>query len=177
MQMVHPTAATITGPRKHFTGMYLVNLKKLTSNEPPSPTTHLPVLNHVYDMRTKVDLVTYHHLCVWSPVVGTWLKVIDNNFYTTWPGLTSTLVKKHLTKSMSSAKGHLNLTRQNVRSTKPPTATPTPNPTIMKNDVPSKGPHIRTNLVTIKCIDLSGKIATDQTGHFPVQAEVAGISW
>ena len=38
----------------------------------------------------------------------------------------------------------------------------------MTNAVPASGPHIQTNLVTVKCIDLSGKIATGQTGCFPV---------
>ena len=165
--MQHPTAPTITGPRDPSSGMYLANLKQLTrpSSLPSTPVHQFS--NHIYDMRTKVDLAKYLHLCAWSPVPDTWIKSIENNFFTTWPGLTSQLVKKHLPKSLPTAQGHLKMVRQHVRSTKPRLLA-APNPTVMTNAVPSSGPHIRTNLVTIKCINLSGKIATNQTGRFPV---------
>ena len=58
------------------------------------------------------------------------------------------------------------MSQKNVRSTKP-TTSPS-NPTVMTNATPPPGPHIRTNLVTIRCIDVTGKIVTDQRGHFPV---------
>ena len=158
--MQHPTAPTITGPRDPSSGMYLANLKKLTKASPPHPAPIKHYSNHVYDMRTKVDLATYLHLCAWSPVPNTWIKSIENKFFTTWPGLTSQLVKKHLPKSLSTAQGHLKMVRQHVRSTKPRLLA-APNLTVMTNATPSSGPHIQTNLVTIKCINLSGKIVTD----------------
>ena len=55
-------------------------------------------------MRTKVDLAKYLHLCAWSPVVNTWLKAIDRSFFLTWPRLSSQLIKKHLPKSIATAK-------------------------------------------------------------------------
>ena len=166
--MSHPTAPTITGPRNTSTGMYLVNLKHMTNTAPVSPTKSKHTINHVYDMRTKVDLATYLHLCAWSPAVDTSLKAINRSAYLTWPGLSSKLIKKHLPKSIPTAKGHLKMSRQNVRSTTPQTATTTPDPTVMMTATSPPGPHVRTHLVTIRCIDLSGKIVTDQTGCFPV---------
>ena len=165
--MLHPTAPTITGHRSPSSGMYLANLSRLTKPPTSPSSTKHQFSNHVYDMRTKVDLATYLHLCAWSPVPDTWIKAIDTDFFSTWPGLTSQLVRKHLPNSIHSAQGHLKMIRQHIRSTKPQ-PTDTPSPTVMTNALPSPGPHIRTNLVTIKCIDLSGKISTDQTGRFPV---------
>ena len=119
-------------------------------------------------MRTKVDLAKYLHLCAWSPVVDTWLNAIDRYFFLIWPGFSSQLIKKHLPKSITIAKGHLKVSRQHVRSTKHPTAPTTLDQIVMTNAAPPSGPHFQTKLVTIKCIDLTGKNATDQTGRFPV---------
>ena len=58
-------------------------------------------------MITKADLVQYLYQCAFSPVVHTWTKAIDAGFFDTWPGLTSEMVRKHLPKSLATAKGHL----------------------------------------------------------------------
>ena len=36
----------------------------------------------------------YYHRCILSPTISTLISVIDNNFFTTWLGLTSPAVKK-----------------------------------------------------------------------------------
>jgi hypothetical protein len=41
-----------------------------------------------------------------------------NGHFTSWPGLTEHAVEKHLSKSTSTIKGHLNQQRQNSRTTK-----------------------------------------------------------
>jgi hypothetical protein len=38
--------------------------------------------------------------------------------FSSWPGLTEHAVEKHLSKSTSASKGHLNQQRQNARATK-----------------------------------------------------------
>ena len=117
--MQHPTAPTITGLRSPSSGMYIANLSQLTATPTLPPSDKHQYSNHVYDMRTKVDLATYLHLCAWSPVPDIWIKGIEDNFFSTWPGLTSQLVKKHLPNSIHSAQGHLKMIRQHIRSTKP----------------------------------------------------------
>ena len=141
--MRHKTAPTITAPRDPSTGMYLANLNKLTKPLPPiSASTHHQS-NHVYDMRTKVDLATYLHMCAWSPTPDTWIKSIDKNFFTTWPGLTSQLIRKHLPKSIPTSKGHQKMIRQHIRSTKQKIPAASIHPVTTKMG-PSKT-HIRTN--------------------------------
>ena len=44
---------------------------------------------------------------------------MENNHFTTWPGLTTKLIGKHLTKKIRTAKGHLNQERRHLQSTKP----------------------------------------------------------
>ena len=166
--LTHPTAPTIIGSRDGPSKMYFVDLNHMTvpPSQPHAPTSPVTI-NNVHDMRTKVDLATWLHLCAYSPVLHTWTTAIDRSFYTTWPGLTSTLVRKHLPKSIPTAKGHLKLVRKNVRSTKPKTYTTFPS-TVMTNNEPPQAQPFRTNLVNLKCVEISGNIATDQTGRFPV---------
>jgi hypothetical protein len=71
-------------------------------------------------MKTLADLVQYFHRACFSPVIKTWTQAIDAGFFATWPRLTSALVRKHLPKSVATAKGHLRQDRKNVRSTKTP---------------------------------------------------------
>ena len=73
---------------------------------------------HRWRYWTKSALVQYLHRCDFSPVVPTWTKAIDAKFFATWPGLKSELLRKHLPKSLATAKGHLKQDRQNIRSTK-----------------------------------------------------------
>jgi hypothetical protein len=69
--------------------------------------------------------------------------------------------KKHLLKSSSTVKGHLNQQRMNARSTKIKEET---------NMVTAEGDldyGIKTNCIYAPIID-AGQIYTDQTGSFPV---------
>ena len=51
-------------------------------------------------------------------MVATWCDAIDRGYFITWPGLTSTLVRKHLPKDIATYKGHLKQERKGLRSTK-----------------------------------------------------------
>ena len=102
---------SILGTRYPTNGLYYIAL--------PTPTSRVHSEAHsAYDMTTKSDLVQFLHCAAFSPVVLTWTKSIDTGYFTTWPGLTSELVCKHLPKYLTTAKGHLKKTNQNVRSTK-----------------------------------------------------------
>jgi hypothetical protein len=77
-----------------------------------------------------------------------------------WPGLTEHAVEKHLSKSTSTTKGHLNQQRQHARSTK------VKDPKVIMTE-PDLDQGIKTQYVYAATID-AGQIYTDQTCRFPV---------
>ena len=99
-----------------------------STKDSDSDTKHTPILryNHHtshanvilrYD-QDKHDLVAFLHAACFAPVKSTFLKAINNNHFTTWPGLTAKLVSKHLQEPTSTALGHIKQEFQGLRSTK-----------------------------------------------------------
>jgi hypothetical protein len=83
-----------------------------------------------------------------------------NVFFPSWPGLTEHAVEKHLSKSTSTTKGHLNQQRPNDRTTKIKDAQViVPDPDIYHG--------VKPQFVYAATID-AGQLYTDQTGRFPV---------
>ena len=73
---------------------------------------------------TPAQLVEFAHAALFSPRITTLQKALDSNFLPPIPGLTAALLRRHPPSSIATAKGHLDQTRKNLRSTK--TMTPTP---------------------------------------------------
>ena len=103
--------------------------------------------------------------------MDTWCKAIDAGSFTTWPGLTSKLVRKHLPASIETAKGHFRLVCQLILSTRnQPTLTQPPHPIhqpmttvgILHSENPGQ-----ENLVCMRPVDMSGQISLDQTVSLP----------
>jgi hypothetical protein len=116
--------------------------------------------NHAHDNNNQKDLINYLHAAYFSPVKSTWITAIENGNFSSWPGLTEHAVEKHLSKSTSTTKGHLNQQRQIARTTKIKDAhVLVPEPNIYHG--------IKTQFVYAATID-AGQIYTDQTGRFPV---------
>jgi hypothetical protein len=116
--------------------------------------------NHAHDNSNQKDLINYLHAACFSPVKSTWIRAIKNGNFTSWPGLTEHAVEKHLSKSTSTTKGHLNQQRQNARTTKIKDAK------VIVTE-PDLDHGIKTQFVYAATID-AGQICTDQTGRFPV---------
>jgi hypothetical protein len=116
--------------------------------------------NHAHDNSNQKDLINYLHAACFSPVKSTWITAIKNGNFTSWPGLTEHAVEKHLSKSTSTTKGHLNQQRQNARTTK----IKEPKAIVTEPDLDHE---IKTQFVYAATID-AGQIYTDQTGRFPV---------
>jgi hypothetical protein len=70
--------------------------------------------NHAHDNNNQKDLINYLHAACFSPVKSTWIKAIKNGFFSSWPELNEHSVEKYLSKSTSTAKGHLSQQRQNA---------------------------------------------------------------
>ena len=112
----------------------------------------------------------YLYIAAFVPVVSSWTTAITTGFFTTWPGLTSALVQKHLPKSIATAKGRLCQDQQNVRSTRntSPSTTISNPPFMTKLTLPSQKDKVRTQMAYLQTIEFTVKLSTDQTGRFPV---------
>jgi hypothetical protein len=143
------------GSRDPKSRLWRVDLKKRFE-------TNKVQCNHAHDKSNQKNLINYLHAACFSPVKSTWIAAIKNGNFTSWPGLTEQAVEKHLSKSTSTAKYHLNQQRQNARTTK-----------IKKSKVTVTEPDldhgIKTQFVYTATID-AGQIYTDQTGRFPIMS-------
>ena len=102
--------------------------------------------------------------------MSTWTSAITSGFFATWPGLTSALVRKHLPKSLATAKGHLRQDRKNVRSTRnnsPSTSISKP-PAMTNLTLTLQKPRVQTQMEYLQKVEFTGKVSTEQTGRFPV---------
>ena len=57
--------------------------------------------------KTKMNLASYHHASLFSPVHSTLEHAIKNKHLTSWPGITKELTVKNLPVVLATAKGHL----------------------------------------------------------------------
>ena len=161
----------ITGARDSQNGLWTIPL-------PPKP--FLPTSNKnqrffassaISDHTTKRDLAAFLHGTLFSPTPSTLIHAIKNNHFITWPGLTESLIRKHLPKAIATSKGHLCGQQKNIKSTKPeldslPMAT-------SLDIAPSQEPsNSKTNNLFIALLTTESicKSFSDQTGQFPVQS-------
>jgi hypothetical protein len=73
-----------------------------------------------YEVKAIPNLIRFLHAAAGYPVIKTWLKAIEKNYYIGWPGLTTNRVRKYLLPSEHTAKGHLHMVRQGIKSTTKP---------------------------------------------------------
>ena len=83
----------------------------------PIPTNQA---NFIIPYKPIGDCIRFLHGACYSPCIDTWCKAIDRGYFKTWPGLTSSRVRRHLKTPEATSKGHLNQERRNLRSTKQP---------------------------------------------------------
>jgi hypothetical protein len=141
------------GSRDPKSRLWRVDLKKIFE-------TNQVQCNHAHDKNNQKDLINYLHAACFSLVKSTWITAIINGNFSSSPGLTEHAVEKHLSKSTSTTKVHLNQQRQNARTTKI-------NNTKLIVTEPDLDHGIKTQFIYAATID-AGQIYTDQTGRFPV---------
>eukprot|EP00957_Ditylum_brightwellii_P006274 476029-Ditylum_brightwellii.AAC.1 len=125
--------------------------------------------NNIYDIKIKKNIAQYLHASAFSPNPSTWMKAIQSGFFTTWPGLDKQLVRKHLEKSIATAKGHMKQQRKNVRSTKPKHSKNEENIPVMPPIKTLDESNTETNEHFCKIIKAedAGKAFCDLTGRYP----------
>jgi hypothetical protein len=92
------------GHREPSTGLWVLPLSPdqgtdtITPLKADAATNH--VANNAYTMTSKESLIKYLHQCLFSPPKRTLIKAIQNNQFTTWPGLTAKAVQQYLPDSL-----------------------------------------------------------------------------
>ena len=165
MKIIKNGMTIITGKRNTADGLWDIEL-------PLTPLTTVAVANAIIKKSTShAELADYLYACCGCPPLRTFLRAIKNGNMITWPGIHDINFNKHLTKSIASAKGHLNQERKNLQTTKPVADSSSPSPEDMDEDSfpASLNPPVKTHevLATIIPFEANGKAFHDLTGRFP----------
>eukprot|EP00957_Ditylum_brightwellii_P128091 9769779-Ditylum_brightwellii.AAC.1 len=121
MEIINLTTndVALTGHQKVAHGnIWMIPLYQQYKNILQNTTKPQQFTNNVYEFKIKKEIIQYLHGACFSPTKSAWIKTIKQGHFPTWPGLTAEMVKKHLPKTIASAKGHLQQQRKNLRSTK-----------------------------------------------------------
>ena len=120
--------------------------------------------NSVYDLPSTEQAIKWMHAVCGYPVKSTWLKAIKAGNYVGWPMITERNVQKYYPETVETAKGHLNQTRKNVRSTK---AKSTPLETCNTSQLHGK----KVRDVYTQTYNVRETMFSDQTGQFPTRSQ------
>ena len=111
------------------TGLWMMPLEELSRREGTSENFPIFVEEKNDDLAvaqnahsttstaTKAELAMYHHQSLFCPTQATLTKAIQNKQLSSFPGLT-TMLLKHLPPSTATSKGHMHRTRQGIQSTR-----------------------------------------------------------
>ena len=162
----HDCTATFN---KHAVTIHRHNQPILTGPHLPNGLWSLPLhptntqhqANTLFTPQTQQKMVQWLHAAAFSPSTSTFIDAIQCNFFATWPGLTSDVVRRYLPQSDATVKGHLDQQRQRKRKQPisdktPPTAIGTRSHTIYSAIVDPSAP--------------TGRTYSNLTGRFPVQS-------
>jgi len=146
----------IKGKRNLTDGLWDVNI-------PSVDNTNVQKISVIIHKNTsKRDLVQFYHAACFSPSKATFIKAIRNGNFQSWPGLTTSLVRKFLDPTIATHFGHLNQERMNLQSTQ------------QSSDDDFNPPHELLNLQTNEMIatvtefKITSKAFGDLPGKFPI---------
>jgi hypothetical protein len=146
----------------------------------PAPSAPMPPLHDdamalcTIGYPNASELVAYAHTAMFPPALSTLEKALHKGYVRNLPGLTAKTLRRHPPRSVATAKGHLDQTRKNMRSTKgkPNTLPIADDPTVPNDETddafPAHADKTRDCYVAVCNLDEpTGKIYTNQTGKFP----------
>jgi hypothetical protein len=165
----------IVGKRNAANGLWNIPLAPKEKLPPDRPASTRSMSRNsangaIRNNGTKQDLAAYLHACVFSPLPSTFLRAIERHHFHSWPGLTASLVAKHLAKALATSMGHLRMQQKNIQSTKITSDLPI---AASLDFSPSQEPNnTRTHVVFAVVLPATElrKSYSDQTGKFPVQS-------
>ena len=141
----------LRGDRDPSTGLWMLDLSKFTK----SHTASLAI-----QVRTQSEVAAFWHGTFGSPALTTLIKAMDKGFITL-PGVSAALMRKHAPNPVATSLGHLDQTRQGLRSTRPP-------PTEDIDD-PTEYNHEPKRHIIVK-FSRTGRNYMDMAGRFPHQS-------
>ena len=153
----------LQGTRNHTDGLWDVHFpsKELTTHYARRAIKGTKSLNLIIHRdKTKQELAAYLHACAFSPPKSTFLNAIANNNFITWPGLSTSLIRRMVLPT-ATAKGHLDQERKNLQSTKvvaPPALPPVD---------PDKNLKTKNIICALEPFLPKEKAFSDLTGRFP----------
>ena len=129
--------------------------------------------NAIQHSASAAEMVAFAHASMWSPVLSTLQKALDEDTLSAIPGLTAESLRRHPPLSEATIKGHMDALRKNQRSTKTD-----PQERLKEEEKyleelfdcmfpePIKDGK-RTHHVFLACIPIEGQLHTDLTGRLP----------
>jgi hypothetical protein len=149
---------------------FTIPVSPVPSNLPPIATA----LSTIGYPKTA-ELVAYAHAALFSPALSTLELALQPGYVRHFPCLTLQTLRRHPPASVATAKGHLDQTRKNLRSTlgngSPlPTGPPaSPSSSVPSDDAfPAHEDKTHYSFVAVHSMESpSGKVYADQTGKFP----------
>jgi hypothetical protein len=120
---------------------------------------------------TVANRIAFYHASLFSPSLSTWCHAIDAGHFPTWPGLTSSTVRKYPPQSIPVRQGHLHQVRANIRSTCLPASSiqqPTSDADLEDDAAPPAEDNTRTRIMYADCHCTTGMVYTDPTRKFLV---------
>lgn len=110
------------------------------------------------------DFIAYAHAAFGSPALSTFSRSVARGYVSSFPRLTSRLLKAHPAHAVGTAQGHLDQHRQGQDSTRQsPSLVTFATDDALPNPSPSPRSHIY-----IKCITTTHTVHSDMTERFPV---------
>ena len=164
---VHFTKSTVTVTYQDhivLTGTRTPTTRLWFLQPPPIPPTMECAMGAI-GSATPAEIVAFSHAALFSPALSTLEHAVKSGFLTNFPGLTLDQLRKHPPRSIATAKGHLDQTRKNQRSTKVIV------PAVANDDQEDFSPipfpaGIKTHHCFAAVFEPTGQIYTDQTGRF-----------
>jgi hypothetical protein len=169
--------------RRSANGLWTLHISD-TRRDPTALTSYAAIAAtpNTNTSSTLNELINYLHAACFSPTKSTLIKAIDNGHFITWPGFTSQNVHKFLTRSFSTALGHLDQKRKNIQSSKPNKIDTKKSPvsdtenhlennrdiTAAPKNTTGKPEHFVYAAVERMYEPRTGQVFSDQTGAFPV---------
>ena len=150
------------GQRDVNNGLWMVDLQLLSS----AANTPL-VATSAIRLDSVSDFINFWHGAFGSPSLSTFIPAVEKGFINI-PGLTAKKIRRHPPNPMSTPAGHLDATRQGVRSTKKTNA-PTVHASLPETSNPTPLTKERRIFYRVEQV-LSGRAHSDATGAFPARA-------